>query len=249
MGGHDVTLRYCTVAGDDVSTTWDQARADLIVDGLPFRIPPSYARQRSYPGVFWAATNRRSLVYESLLELDRLWLADFDPEVAHFATQPFRISGPDGSSLRKHVPDLLLVHSDRTATLVDVKPGAFVDNPKVKAQLSWTRQLCQRKGWNYEVFSGGNPTILRNLKVLAIGRRPERLPEFPHLRDRLIAHLGSGHLILDEIYALKPASCDSNAWHITLAACLWTGVVVADLRLPLSGKTLFQLPNGAHGGI
>lgn len=76
VGGREVFLRYCTVAGDEVATTWEQARADLIVEGLPMRVPPTYQGQRSYPGLFWAATNDRTLVYESLLELDRLWLAD-----------------------------------------------------------------------------------------------------------------------------------------------------------------------------
>ncbi|WP_053918832.1 MULTISPECIES: hypothetical protein [Brachybacterium] len=76
MGANGTTVRYCTVAGDEVATTWEQARADLIVEGLPMRVPPTYQGQRSYPGLFWAATNDRTLVYESLLELDRLWLAD-----------------------------------------------------------------------------------------------------------------------------------------------------------------------------
>lgn len=86
MGTREVSLRYCTVAGDEVRTTWEQARADLIVEGLPVRVPPTYRGQRNYPGLFWASTNRRTLVYESLLELDRLWLADFDPTVVQIAT-------------------------------------------------------------------------------------------------------------------------------------------------------------------
>lgn len=56
------TLRYYNVDGDEAETTWDQARAGLIVEGLPVRIPPSYRGQGSYPGLFWAATNDRMLV-------------------------------------------------------------------------------------------------------------------------------------------------------------------------------------------
>lgn len=134
MGRPEVVLRYCTNAGDEVRTTWEQARADLIVEGLPIRVPPTYRGQRNYPGLFWASTNRRSLVYESLLELDRLWLADFDPEVRDIATQPFQIVGRDGSTPRKHVPDILFLHRDRGVTLVDVKPAAHLDRPEVKAQ-------------------------------------------------------------------------------------------------------------------
>lgn len=86
MGVCAVTLRYCDIVGDEAATTWSEARADLIVEGLPVRLPPTYQGQRRYPGLFWAATTRRALVYESLRELDRLWLADFDPTVVGTAT-------------------------------------------------------------------------------------------------------------------------------------------------------------------
>lgn len=52
VGVRDVTLRYCNVAGDDITTRGEQAHADLIVDGLPVRAPPTYRGQRSYPGLF-----------------------------------------------------------------------------------------------------------------------------------------------------------------------------------------------------
>ena len=65
MGTSGTTPRYCTVAGDEVATTWERARGDLIVEGLPVRVLPTYRGQRNCPGVFWAATNDRTLVYES----------------------------------------------------------------------------------------------------------------------------------------------------------------------------------------
>ncbi|WP_324616590.1 TnsA-like heteromeric transposase endonuclease subunit [Ornithinimicrobium avium] len=174
MGVREVSLRYCNVAGDEVTTTWREARAELIVEGLPVRIPPSYRGQGNYPGLFWSATNRRTLVYESLLELDRLWLADFDPTVVGIATQPFQITGSGTGAQPSHVPDVLLVHVDRTVTLVDVKPAEFLDKPAVRAQFDWTRGLCRDKGWGYEVFSGGDPVVLRTIKALAVGRRSAR---------------------------------------------------------------------------
>ncbi|MGP5386618.1 TnsA-like heteromeric transposase endonuclease subunit [Brachybacterium tyrofermentans] len=177
MSGREVFLRHCTVAGDEVATTWEEACADLIIEGLPIRVPPTYRGQRSYPGLFWAATNDRTLVYESLLELDRLWLADHDPSVEGICTQPFLVTGCNSDGLRAHVPGLLFVHSDRTVTLVDAKPATFLENPRVRAHFGWTRASCRDKGSRYEIFSGGNPTVLRNLKLLAVGRRPGRLPD------------------------------------------------------------------------
>lgn len=243
MGRPEVVLRYCTNAGDEVRTTWEQARADLIVEGLPIRVPPTYRGQRNYPGLFWASTNRRSLVYESLLELDRLWLADFDPEVRDIATQPFQIVGRDGSTPRKHVPDILFLHRDRGVTLVDVKPAAHLDRPEVKAQLDWTRDLCRLKGWNYEVFTGSSTPKLRNIKALAVGRRPERLPE--GLLDLAREAMSLTEVTLGEALARKPEICDRNSWRVAVSACVWSGYVTLDLGQPLSEMAVLRPSAGA----
>lgn len=235
-------LKYCTVAGDEVATTWEQARADLIIEGLPVRVPPTYWGQRSYPGLFWAATNDRTLVYESLLELDRLWLADHDPSVEGICTQPFQITGRDGVGLRAHVPDLLLVHSDRTVTVVDVKPAAFLEKPRVRAQFDWTDALCRDKGWRYEIFSGGDPTVLRNLKLLAVGRRPDRLPN-EYLAE-VRARLGGAESTLGKILARRPVSCEENLWRVAVFALVWVGELTFDLRQPVNTGTLLRRTDG-----
>jgi hypothetical protein len=238
VGTSGTTLRYCTVAGDEVATTWEQARADLIIEGLPVRVPPTYRGQRSYPGLFWAATNDRTLVYESLLELDRLWLADFDPAIVAICTQPFQVTGRDGGGLRAHVPDLLLVHSDRSVTVVDVKPAVFLEKPRVRAQFEWTRALCHSKGWSYEVFTGGEPIVLRNLKLLAVGRRPDRLPDGDLADAR--ARLAEERITLGEFLARRPLTWDESAWRVAVFALVWFGEVSLDLRRPLSSETVLQ---------
>lgn len=215
-----------------------QARADLIVEGLPVRVPPTYRGQRSYPGLFWAATNDRTLVYESLLELDRLWLADFDPTVTAICTQPFQATGGDGGDLRTHVPDLLLVHSDRSATVVDVKPAALLEKQRVRAQFKWTRGLCHDKGWRYEVFTGGDPIVLRNLKLLAVGRRRDRLPDGYLAEAR--ARLDTEGISLGKVLAHKPMTCDETAWRVAVLALAWFGEVTFDLRRPVSDETILH---------
>jgi hypothetical protein len=42
---------------------------------------PTYRGQRNHLGLLWTSTTRSLVRYESLLERDRLWLADFDPSV------------------------------------------------------------------------------------------------------------------------------------------------------------------------
>ena len=87
------------------------------------------------------------LVYESLLELDRLWLADFDPTVERIATQPFEVKSGNGLDAFKHVPDIMLVEADNTVTVIDVKPEGFISKPAVKGSLNRTGILGDSIVW------------------------------------------------------------------------------------------------------
>lgn len=69
------------------SLIWSVCRA------LPVRRIRSRHQQRDCPGLFWSATTGGHVPYESRLELDRLWLADFDPDVSRIAAQPMWIVG------------------------------------------------------------------------------------------------------------------------------------------------------------
>ena len=89
----DTELRYVADDGTEVTTSVrhvDQAR---VARGLPVRKIRSRAGQRHYSGLFWSATTQGHVPYESRLELDRLWLADFDSSVTWIAAQPFWTCG------------------------------------------------------------------------------------------------------------------------------------------------------------
>ncbi len=94
--------------GEEVSTSLDDLDGDSVVHGLPACRIRSSAGQGLCPGLFCSMTTGGHIGYESLLELDRRWLADCDPQVEWIARQPMWMSGLDGESRRRHVPDLLL---------------------------------------------------------------------------------------------------------------------------------------------
>ena len=92
----EVELRYISREGGDVVTTIEAASAQDVARGWPVRRFGSYAGMGHYPGWWWSATMGDLVGYESLLERDRLMLADFDREVVAVASQPFGVSGRDG---------------------------------------------------------------------------------------------------------------------------------------------------------
>jgi hypothetical protein len=74
---------------------------DRVLDGFggrPFRRFPTYTRGSGTIPVVTATTGCL-IGYESRLERDRLWLADFHMSVSWIASQPFWVSSREGETL------------------------------------------------------------------------------------------------------------------------------------------------------
>lgn len=42
---------------------------------------------------------------------------------------------------------------------------------EVAAALGWAGRVCAARGWKFEIWSGADPVLLRNVRFLAAGRR------------------------------------------------------------------------------
>jgi hypothetical protein len=167
----DVAVRYRGDDGEFVDITLERLPVEAVLLGRPVREFRSWQGRRHYSGWYWASTTGAHVVYESRLELARILLADQDRDVVGIAAQPFLLEGLDIGRVRRHVPDLLLAHRDGAVTVVDVKAASRVDDPKVAAQFAWTRAVCERHGFGFEVWTGCDPVLLENVRFLAGYRR------------------------------------------------------------------------------
>jgi hypothetical protein len=178
------------------------------------------------------------VVRENQLELARLLLADFDPDVVGIYAQPFRLAATVDGSARAHVPDLLLVSRLGLARVCNVKPALRLARPKVAQALEWPAKVFADHGWAHEVWCGADPVVLDNVRFLAGHRRPgvvaadaiaeawqavhdDRLGE----AERRIAGDAPG-------YTARPA----------LLALLWQGRLRTDLTRPLCGASVLGSP-------
>lgn len=166
-----VEASYLTSTGTHVTEQMGSVDDHAVALAKPVRRIRSYRGQKHRPGLFWSATTRGHVPYESWLELDRLWLADADPEVTWISGQPMLLRGAHGKKVRSHIPDLLLRRRDRPLLLVDVKPAQFAEEPRVAAVFAWTRLACEAQGWDYEVWTGAPEMTLANVRAMAAGRR------------------------------------------------------------------------------
>lgn len=229
-------VRYRDFAGRESETPLERADPVLLASAAPWRVFRSYRGQAHYSGWYWSATTGGHVVYESRLELARLLVADFDPCVVAIAAQPFLLEAHDGSRVRRHVPDFLLLDTDGTVRVVNVKPAARLANEKVAEALAWAGTLFSARGWAHEVWSGADALWLANLRFLAGYRFADRIDPAaaraveqytktaPVALNALEAHPGHQGL------GIRPA-----ALHL-----VWRGVLRADLSAALSGATVLE---------
>jgi len=231
-----VSLRMAD--GSSASRPLWEVQARQVVRGVPWRAARSVRGQAHFPGFFWSATMSGHVIYESRLELARLLLADFDRDVTAIAAQPFLIQAQVDGRARRHVPDFLLVHADGLVRVVNVKPGARLADPVVAEALAWPGELFRQHGWEHEVWTGGDPVFLRNVRYLAGYRRPGLVPG--SLLDGVLAAAGPGTTIGGVAAGMPPAS-DPGGVRAAVLRLLWEQRLVTDLSRPLDAGSALEV--------
>ncbi|HUC22318.1 MAG TPA: hypothetical protein VMA73_06390 [Streptosporangiaceae bacterium] len=79
--------------GEAVDATLDRVVLHELAGGLPVREFRWYRGRKRYSGRYWSSTTGELVAYESRLELARIMLADFAPDVKAIVGQPFRLIG------------------------------------------------------------------------------------------------------------------------------------------------------------
>lgn len=206
--------------------------AAAVLSAVPWRAVRSHRGQRHLPGWYWSATMGGHLVYESRLELARLLLADFDPEVVGIAAQPFLVQDAD----RRHVPDFLLRRVDGSVVIVNVKPAEQLDVVKVADALAWAGGVFRERGWEHEVWSGADAQLLASVRFLAGYRRAQLIAPVD------IAAIWSPGTVLT-IAAAEAALADVGVIdpRPVVLGLLWSGRLRTDLERPLTSDSNLEV--------
>lgn len=233
-------MRYRTADGTFTETTLDRLPVDEVAEGLPVRDFRSYKGRRHYSGWYYATTGQRLVAYESRLELARILLADFDPDVVAVTAQPFQVRAHDGDRMRRHVPDLLLVHADAGVSMVDVKAPTRLQDSRTQEQFSWMRRVCSGQGWAFEAWSGADPVLLDNVRFLAGYRRHWVID--PHALAK-VADAATGRRTIGEIERSLAGNHSAEVVRPAVLHLVWWGHLRAELSCPLNAQTAL-IPRG-----
>ena len=232
------TTAWIRFAGDVTTPVeLDRLRAADFVGSVPWRRFRSRHGQAHLSGSYWAATTGGHVIYESRLELARLLLADFDPDVVDIYAQPCRIAVRRAGWQRRHVPDFLLVSAGGAATVVNVKPAHRLADAKVAEALDWPGALFASCGWDYEVWSGCDPVLLDNVRFLAGYRRRQVVAD--EVVDQACRAVLDGEPLAVAERRLA-ADGPPHSARPALLAGLWQGRLATDLTRPLSGTSVLR---------
>lgn len=111
----------------------------------PVRTFPSYRGQRSFPGLYYAATIDAHVGFESWAERDVAMMLDFDPDVDAFSCQPFWVTWHQGGEDRRHAPDYFARHVDGAGTVIDVRADDSIEPADAEA-FAATERACRSVG-------------------------------------------------------------------------------------------------------
>jgi hypothetical protein len=207
--------------------------AAAVLSAVPWRATRSHRGQDHLTGWYWSATTGGHVVYESRLELARLLLADFDPDVVGIAAQPFLVRDAE----RRHVPDFLLRRGDQSVLIVNVKPTDRLDDAPVAEALGWAGRVFGERGWEHEVWSGADAQLLANVRFLAGYRRQELLEPVTGvdtiLQTNTVLTIARAEAALRDAGVTEPRP--------VVLGLLWAGRLRANLERPLTGETELEV--------
>ncbi|MEU3656779.1 TnsA-like heteromeric transposase endonuclease subunit [Streptomyces sp. NPDC032161] len=178
---------------------------------------------RNHTGLYWSATVRRHVGYESWLERDHLKLLDFDQRVVGVASQPFRMSWRANGTVRRHTPDFFARRADGTGVVIDVRADDRIEDKDAEA-FAATKEACRQVGWEFQRVGVPDQVFMANVRWLAGYRHPR-------------VHRQAEGRALEEVFA-EPKCLPAGATQVgrpiamlpVLFHLMWAGVLTADLR-------------------
>ncbi|MCX9026144.1 MAG: TnsA endonuclease N-terminal domain-containing protein [Candidatus Methanoperedens sp.] len=194
---------------------------------------------RKVIGKFPSLKTGRTVMWESQIERDFIYLLEFDPDVRFFKEQPIKIKYKYKNKPRKYTPDFYVER--RTAReLVEVKPASKVKKPDNILRFLAGAEYCKNAGYVFKVVTDEqirDGSLLANIKLLHRYATVNVPAEFCQQAIEIIQ--SSGEICLEKLITILKENSGHDAIS-NIYALLYYQILVADLREPLSGQTIIK---------
>jgi len=131
----------------------------------------------------------RMVHWESVHELHAFRLLDANPAVQAFYEQPLTIHYVLGGAPHRHYPDVLVVLTNGTKELWEIKTAEDAAEPEYAARTAFLQAALPDQGFEYRMILGEdlgrNPRLGNVMTVLKFGRAPLSIVEHENVRRAL----------------------------------------------------------------
>jgi hypothetical protein len=188
-------------------------------------------------GRFPSSKTQQPLSWDSQIERDFLFHAEFDSSVAKISGQPFRVSYVMNGKRRRYTPDFLL-EGPKKKLVVEVKPEDKTQAPEFFLWKQSVSAVLEKNRYQFVVVTDTQirvQPLLANLKWLFRFRTANYSTYNAQL---LMAHLGRTAMTIADAQTLATKNnLDPNlVWHLVASRTL--GV---DLNKPLTTLSIINI--------
>lgn len=234
----------------DGKNAYTRALGDITVRDIftaqPMRDFSRRHGQKNKPVAASLRTTRHLVPAESQHERAFLRLADYHPDIAHVAAQPFtldwrHLDGLPAGHPKTHTPDFLLFAPGRPPLVVDVKIPSKASEPEQIARHQAIRDTLHAAGIFYVVWVGVHHHVSANLANFRAARVS------PATRDRwqqeALTLCAPSVTVEDLIRGLSAAGMDPLRAPTLIRALLWDRDLFTDMTARFSPRSIVWRPD------
>jgi hypothetical protein len=104
-------------------------------------------------GMFYSTKNKKRFRYDSSWELERMKYLETDDTVVSYRKNPVQIPYALNGQAHYYFPDFMVEYVDGSKVLEEIKPPAFLNDPKNIEKVKVARLFCRRIGVKFRILS------------------------------------------------------------------------------------------------
>ncbi len=189
-------------------------------------------------GRFFSQKMQTTVVYESLLERDYMYLLEIDPGVKSYNSQPLTISYTMDNKSRRYTPDFL-VERTRKTQIIEVKPSLELDLEENTKRFEYIASNFEAQGWEFVVVTDEMikvEPLLSNIKLL-YRYKNEPLNAQQYINCQQYFKYQKAVELKIALQDLVPELISQK----TLYKLLFVGFLETDLMQPIGNKSYIRL--------
>jgi hypothetical protein len=190
-------------------------------------------------GTFPSLKTGKTVWWESQLELDYIYLLEFDPDVLYYKEQPLPIPYELNGKSRRYTPDFLVERLNRKQ-LVEVKPEEHKTKEKNVLLFKAVTPIIRQKGYEFLIATETMIRVqpqLEHIKLLTkYSRTPVNSYHQVYCHELLSRNqeVSLGEMVM--FFAERGEGIQS------IYSLLYHGLIAIDLMIPIGPDSIVRLP-------